>query len=310
MTIALGAALLCAAIASAALAGAYLTWPRGLTAEEWVLHRRAVSLSQLAPAPTLRLPHPRWLRPPDELYRNVAALVRPDLTLLQAFGIKAPADEGALFAILFRQALLGGIGGFAAGFAVWIAQGHPLPPWVLFEVTVALLALYPALTWVRMRRQAAELRSAIENRLPRLLTAARMLLESGAATPERALSEAAAIHDDPAADVVREALRLREVRRLEIEDAVDEVAGRYRIAAMTKLADGFRVGRRYGTGMASLLAEHALDLRAYEHQLYRERITRAPVLMTVPALVFFVGPLLVLIMYLVFSPLFHTLSQL
>jgi Flp pilus assembly protein TadB len=185
-----------------------------------------------------------------------------------------------------------------------------MPPWVLIEVTIALLALYPALTWVRVRRQAAELRSAIENRLPRLLTAARMLLESGAATPERALTEAAAIHDDPAADVVREALRLREVRRLEIEDAVDEVAGRYRIAAMTKLADGFRVGRRYGTGMASLLAEHALDLRAYQHQLYRERITRAPVLMTVPALIFFVGPLLVLIMYLVFSPLFHTLSQL
>ncbi len=62
--------------------------------------------------------------------------------------------------------------------------------------------------------------------------------------------------------------------------------------------------------MAQLLAEHALQLRQRRHQEYRERITRAPVLMTVPALLFFVLPLLVLIMYLVFTPLLHTLTQL
>ena len=43
---------------------------------------------------------------------------------------------------------------------------------------------------------------------------------------------------------------------------------------------------------------------------YRERITRAPVLMTVPALMFFVLPLLVLVMFLVFTPLMGTLGRL
>ena len=46
------------------------------------------------------------------------------------------------------------------------------------------------------------------------------------------------------------------------------------------------------------------------HAGYRERVTRAPVLMTVPALIFFVLPLLVLVMFLVFAPLMGTLSRL
>src|SRR5256886_10332106 len=47
-----------------------------------------------------------------------------------------------------------------------------------------------------------------------------------------------------------------------------------------------------------------------KNSTYRDRITRAPVLMTVPALMFFVLPLLLLVMFLVFSPLMGTLSRL
>jgi len=306
------AGLCLAAIASAALAGVYLLWPRRLTAEEWVFHRRALSAMKppVAAVGTIRLPRPRWLRPPSEAYGTLAAPVRPDLALLGLFGRTTFKDERALLSSLFRRALIGGAAGFAAGLLIWIGQGHPLPPWMPFGVSLAGLVLLPTLTWIRIRREAGRLRSAIENRLPRLLTAARMLLESGAATPERALSEAVAIHDDPASEVLREALRSKEVLKLEIEEAIDEVAGRYAIAALVRIADGFRVGRRYGTGMAQLLAEHARELGSHQHQRYRERITRAPVLMTVPALLFFVAPLLVLIMYLVFSPLLSALGQL
>ena len=62
--------------------------------------------------------------------------------------------------------------------------------------------------------------------------------------------------------------------------------------------------------MSALIADFAGSMRAGWHAEYRERITRAPVVMTVPALVFFVLPLLVLILFLVFSPLMGTLSQL
>jgi Flp pilus assembly protein TadB len=81
-----------------------------------------------------------------------------------------------------------------------------------------------------------------------------------------------ATYADPSADLVREALRVKEVQRLELEAALDEVAERYRVEDLHRLADTFRIGRRYGTGMAA--------------------------------------PLLALVMYLVFSPLLGTLSRL
>src|SRR5260370_1254348 len=62
--------------------------------------------------------------------------------------------------------------------------------------------------------------------------------------------------------------------------------------------------------LAALVALTAQRARSSWHASYRERITRAPVLMTVPALMFFVLPLLVLVMFLVFSPLMGTLSRL
>jgi hypothetical protein len=87
------------------------------------------------------------------------------------------------------------------------------------------------------------------------------------------------------------------------------VADRYSVDPLHRLADAFRVGSRYGTRMGNLLADFSLALRQGWHADYRERITRAPVLMTIPALLFFVAPLLVLILFLVFSPLMRTLSQ-
>ena len=79
---------------------------------------------------------------------------------------------------------------------------------------------------------------------------------------------------------------------------------------MHRLADSLRVGHRYGTGMSTLLVDFAQRARSSWHASYRERVTRAPVLMTIPALVFFVLPLLVLVMFLVFTPLMGTLSRL
>jgi len=74
---------------------------------------------------------------------------------------------------------------------------------------------------VRLRLTAGRMRASIRRRLPRLFTGARMLLESGAATPEAALTAAVGIFRAPAAELLREALRIRQVRRIQFESALD-----------------------------------------------------------------------------------------
>src|SRR5262249_44634251 len=135
-------------------------------------------------------------------------------------------------------------------------------------------------------------------------------LESGAATPRQALSAAVAVYRDPAADVLREALLDQEVGRVELPDALDRVGCACGLEPIRRLAGADRIGPSPGTQMADLLAEFALDLRRAQHSAYRERMTRAPVLMTVPALVFFVLPLLAMVLFLVLSPLEEAFGQL
>ena len=313
MTVQLFALLALSGVCGVSVSALYLVWPRRMTAEEWVMHRRAMSVpaaQRERGSMRLRLNLGRFVPKLERSWRFLA-LSRPNLALLRLAGAQEPSGEHELVHALVWRAGLGGAAGLAADLILWIVLGRSGVPLLLALIFAAAGAVVvPALWLLSLRQRAARLRLAVERRLPRLLTAARVLLESGATTPEGAINEAVAIHADPAADILREALRLKEVQRLELEVALDEVAHRYDIASLERLADGFRVGSRYGTRMAQLLAEHALQLRQERHQEYRERITRAPVLMTVPALLFFVLPLLVLIMYLVFTPLLHTLRQL
>lgn len=307
------ALLALSAVCGVSAAALYLVWPRRMTAEEWVMHRRAMSVpaDERAHRSFGLKPNLGRFAPRFERYWRLLAVTRPNLSLLRLAGGHEPASERELALELGRRAGFGILIGLGLDLILWIgSRGSDLPLVLAFAVAAAGATLVPALWLLSLRQRAGRLRLAIERRLPRLLTAARVLLESGATTPEGAINEAVAIHADPAADLLREALRLREVQRLELEVALDEVAHRYEISSLERLADGFRVGSHYGTRMAQLLAEHALQLRQRRHQEYKERITRAPILMTVPALIFFVLPLLVLIMYLVFTPLLHTLTQL
>ena len=234
---------------------------------------------------------------PDRLLLNLGSDRMPVTTEAVARRLLWLAGGGAAAGIVAITALT-----LVEG-AYWLAAAAPL---VGLVGAVTLPAGQLASWSYRARRRRAE----VARRLPRVLTGARVLLESGAATAEGALAAAVATYADPSADLVREALRVKEVQRLELEAALDEVAERYSVEDLHRLADSFRIGRRYGTGMAALLADFAQAARSGWHARYRERITRAPVLMTVPALVFFVMPLLALVMYLVFSPLLGTLSRL
>ena len=301
---------LLAAVASTALAGLCLVWPREATAEEWVLHRRASMHSRPSsrPAVALRLVgrgtrlelRLRWLLP----------LVRADLRLLQLRGESPAVSEEELVAGLLRLCLLGAGTGLGVGMSAWLLAGRAGIPGAALLLAIACGGLLPGLRWLGLRRRAGQARDAIRRRLPRILTGARVLLESGAVTPQQALSGAVTVYRDPAADVLREALLHQEVRRVELQETLDQVGETYGLEELRRLADAFRVGTRHGTQMADLLAEFALRLRQGEHADYRERMTRAPVLMAVPALVFFVLPLLTVILLLVLFPMESAFSQL
>ena len=305
MTAPLAGALVLSGLTAVTVSWLFIAWPRRITAEEWIVHRRSFQRAHDTTTLSVGLSIGRTARVP-----GIWLLPDADLALLGLASFGAPATRADA---LRRLALLGGgsaagviivasIGGIATG-ATWLSVASPL---------LALLAALVALTgqWVRWRLEVSSVRTAIRKDLPRLLTGARVLLDSGTANAEQALAAAVGTYADPAAELLREALRLKEVRRVEFEAAVDEVADRYAVGEFHRLADSLRVGHRYGTGMSMLLVDFAQRARSSWHASYRERITRAPVLMTVPALMFFVLPLLVLVMFLVFSPLMGTLSRL
>ena len=309
MTTELAGALVLSLVGGIAMAMLYVAWPRGLTAEEWVLHRRSL---------TEGAQHRRsgrwrtWLSRRSSLsaFRRVLRTEDPNILLLSLSYDRAPATSEAVVGRIALLAGAGAAGGVIVVTALALDQGaYGLAAAAPLVGVVAAVTL-PAAQLLLWNYRARRVRSDVARRLPRVLTGTRVLLESGAATAEGALAGAVATYADPSADLVREALRVREVKRIELEAALDEVGERYGVEDLHRLADSFRVGRRYGTGMAVLLTDFAQASRGAWHARYRERITRAPVLMTVPALIFFVLPLLALVMYLVFTPLLGTLGRL
>ena len=302
--------LVLAVVVAASLAGLYLAWPREMTAEEWILHRRRGRRGWRTTQPTFVL---RVVNRDTRLGLRLSwalRLVRADVRLLQLSGESPAQTEEALVIGLLRLGALGASAGLAIGLAVWLLAGRPGLPGTALLLCVACGGLLPSLRWLGLRRRATQARAAIRRRLPRILGGSRVLLESGAVTPQQALSTAVTVYRDAAADVLREALLQQEVRRVELQEALDRVGETYRLDELRRLADAYRVGTKHGTQMADLLTEFALRLRQAEHAAYRERMTRAPVLMAVPALVFFVLPLLAVLLLLILFPLETAFTQL
>ena len=298
-----------AVVVAASLSGLYLAWPREMTAEEWILHRRHGPRSRHLPQPALALRVVNRDTRVGQRLRWALSHGRADLRLLQLRGESPAQSEEALVTSLLRLAALGTGVGFVVGMAIWLAAGQPGVPVAALLLLVASGTLFPGLRWLRLRSQAARARTAIRRRLPRILGGSRVLLESGAVTPQQALSTAISVYSDSASDVLREALLQQEVRRVELQQALDQVGETYGLDELRRLADAYRVGTKHGTQMADLLTEFALRLRQGEHAAYRERMTRAPVLMAVPALVFFVLPLLAVLLLLILFPLESAFTQ-
>lgn len=302
----LALALVLALVVSVALAGVYASWPRWVSPDEWITRRRASELG----------PDARWPATAGLVRLTAArlgwtvAVIDADLALLRSQGLGLGGDDEELALELLRLGALGVAGGVIIGIGLWLASGRHGVPWSAGLLVGVGAVLLPALRWLSFRRQGDAMRSTIRHRLPRLLTGSRVLLESGALTLQKALTTTVAIYQDPASGVLREALRDGQVRRVELHTALDAVAQRYRLEPVQRLADAFRMGTRFGTEMADLLSTFAAEVRQGWHAEYRERMTRAPVLMTIPALVFFVVPLFGLVLLLVLTPLMRSLSQL
>lgn len=299
-------ALVLALVASVSLAGVYASWPRPISPDEWITRRRASERGPETRSPQTAGP----VRRAATRLRWTVGVIDADLALLRAQGLGSGRDDEELAFELLWLGAFGGAGGLIIGIGLWLTSSRQGVPWSALLLAGVGAGLLPALRWLRLRRDAEAVRSAVRHRLPRLLTGSRVLLESGALTPQRALTTTVAIYHDPAAGVLREALREGQVRRVELPTALDAVAQRYGLEPVQRLADAFRMGTRFGTEMADLLSAFAAELRQGWHAEYRERMTRAPVLMTIPALVFFVLPLFGLVLLLVLTPLMRSLSQL
>jgi Flp pilus assembly protein TadB len=305
VTTSLIGALVLSALTGLIVSWVFVSWPRRLTAEEWIVHRRSFQRAH----GTARVP-PRLAILRGGPLSGIHVLPDADVALLGMAGHGAPSSQAGA---VRRLALLAGCciaGSIIVGTSGSIATGTLGLALAAPLLGVVLAGVAGTGQWLVWRFEVASVRAAIRKDLPRLLTGARVLLDGGTANPEQALASAVGTYADPAAELLREALRRKEVRRIDFEAAVDEVGDRYAVDELHRLADGLRVGHRYGTGMSTLLVEFAQRARSSWHASYRERITRAPILMTVPALIFFVLPLLVLVMFLVFTPLMGTLTRL
>ena len=115
MTPTLLAGFALAAVCGVSAAAFYLALPRRLTAEEWILHRRALASGPVPPV--IRLPvlawRGRWISPVSN--RAVADSAERDLQLLRVAGEPAPASIELLWQTMTMAAGVGAAVGAIGG---------------------------------------------------------------------------------------------------------------------------------------------------------------------------------------------------
>src|SRR5260370_15176235 len=179
MTVPIAEALVLSALTGVTVSWFFIGWPRRISAEEWIVHRRSF---ERAHDTTKQFGGLSILRTGS--VAGVRILPEADVALLSLASPDAPATQGDA---IRRLALLAGgsaagviivasIGGLATG-ATWLEVFSPL---------IALLAAGAVVTgqWGRWGVEGASGRASIREDLPRLLTCARVLLGSGTVQAE------------------------------------------------------------------------------------------------------------------------------
>src|SRR6266536_618221 len=165
MTLQLLAGLALAALCGISAASLYLAIPRRPTAEEWILHRRAVSgaegpaisssrFGQVGQRPSLSL----------HRYRRLSEAVSRDLLLLRLAGHEAPANPDLLLESIGSGAVIGAAAGAFAGFGLWLLEGRSGLPISALVLAVLGGAGLPLLISLQLRLRARSVRLAVRRR--------------------------------------------------------------------------------------------------------------------------------------------------
>jgi hypothetical protein len=128
------AGLILAAVCGVSIAACYLALPRRPSAEDWVLHRRALAAVAEPPAstrPAGRLAWRReWLAP--DRYRAIADAATRDLLMLRLAGQRAPANAEAMAQTIGSSSAAGAAIGSIAALAIWLLGGRSVCPYSCF----------------------------------------------------------------------------------------------------------------------------------------------------------------------------------
>jgi tight adherence protein C len=169
---------------------------------------------------------------------------------------------------------------------LWLVTQRPgISPLQLFVLAVGLLPFPALLPYAALRRRVKNRQQRITRALPDAMDLLVTCVEAGMGV-DAAFALVTERTTGPLAATL--ALYLRQVglgrsRR----DALAYVADRTGVQDLVGLASSIAQGEELGTSMGDVLRRQSEDLRTLRAQRARERAQRAPVLMTLPLVMFF-----------------------
>jgi tight adherence protein C len=168
---------------------------------------------------------------------------------------------------------------------LWVVSSRNLTPLQTITLAVAVIPFPVLLPYTVLRRRVKNRQTRIMRALPDALDLLVTSVEAGMGI-DAAFAVVTERTTGPLADTF--ALYLRQVglgrsRR----EALSHIAERTGVQDLVGLASAVVQGEELGTTMGDVLRRQAEDLRVLRAQRARERAQRAPVLMTIPLVIFF-----------------------
>lgn len=214
--------------------------------------------------------------------RRLAALLPQNFVHSVEMKLHMADDPWTLSGFLTTWAIAVGSG--IALFA-WLATAGGMTPLQMMTIGIGILPFPALVPYAVLRRRVKNRQGAITRALPDAMDLLVTCVEAGMGV-DAAFAMVAERTDGPLSATF--ALYLRQVglgrsRR----EALTFVANRTGVQDLVGLAASVVQGEELGTSMGDVLRRQSEDIRALRAQRARERAQRAPVLMTIPLVLFF-----------------------